>query len=94
MLNIDICREPVYYTASFHDLDVEQAPLYLQALSFDGEDNEYGYRLISRFNQQLTKDYPQYRLPPVSIKRLPHRILIINAASNQLPLSYETRRIW
>ncbi len=40
-------REPVYYTADFKGMDVEQSPLYLQALYFDGEDNGYGAQLIS-----------------------------------------------
>ncbi len=94
MALIDIAREPVYYTADFSGMDVEQAPHYLQALAFDGEDNTYGARLISRLNNELVQAYPQYNLPPTATEQFPQRIIIINTVNDELPLAYETRRIW
>lgn len=94
LIDLNIYREPVYYTADFAGMDVELSPLYIQALVFDGEKNEYGAQLISRLNKQLALSYSKYSLQPEPIKQLPQRILIINNASDQLPLAYETRRIW
>jgi hypothetical protein len=94
VLSIEISREPVYYTTGFQGLDVEQAPLYLQALAFDGQSNDYGARLILQLNQQLSRAYPRHCLQPAAVKQLPRRILIINTSNEYLPLPYETRRIW
>ncbi len=94
MALIDIAREPVYYTAGFSGMDVEQAPLYLQALTFDGEDNACASQLIFRLNQKLVKGYPPQNQSPAAVKQLPQRIIIINTVNDELPLAYETRRIW
>lgn len=96
MKKIKICRNPNYYTTGYRGEDPSKAPFYLRSLLFDGEKGELTQELIQGFNEYLKeKDIFQgYELIQGSIEKIPNKVIIINASSDDLPTSYETKRVF
>lgn len=93
-----IKRDPEYYTTGFDGKDPGKAPFYLRSLVFDGEEGDFNMDLINRFNEFLAREGLSFdfRLldEGTDASNLPKKIVIINASHDDLPTSYETRRIF
>ena len=93
-----IQRDPKYYVTGYKGNDPGEAPFFLRALVFDGNEGDYNTRLVDEFNAflQQQSDLSRYRLTESSLvgDDMPAQIVIVNASHDDLPTSYETARIF
>ncbi|MDP8258754.1 MAG: hypothetical protein P9L90_04970 [Candidatus Aadella gelida] len=91
-----IDREAKYYTAGQDVNDPRNAPFYLRALVFDGQENEFGVGLVEEFNGFIKEKYSD-KLNYDSCEKycdIPKKIIIVNASHDKLPTSDETARVF